>query len=112
MIKKNLGFNDLSSKTIYSLPKTKVLIPIGVAFIIVTTLDVISLMGTNINANPCSDITSTGGNGGSGGPGGLGIGIGIGGPGIGIGGNGGSGGPGGNGQTSVECTFEDVLIVE
>jgi hypothetical protein len=62
-------------------------------------------------ANPCSDIASSGGNGGSGtGTGNTGSesGLGniIGNLGLGI------GGPGGDGQSSVDCTFEDVQISE
>ncbi len=65
-----------------------------------------SLMPEKAMANPCSDISSTGG---PSGPGGLGIGIGIGGPGT---GTDGPAGPGGDSQTSVECTLEDVVIFE
>ncbi len=65
----------------------------------------------NALANPCSDIASAGGNGGSGtgtgntgsetGPGDI-----TGNSGTGVGGN------GGNAQSSVDCTFEDVVISE
>ncbi len=118
MISKILGFKTHFPNNTGKLTKTAIVMSsIAISIIFVAGLASFPLTEKAM-ANPCSDISSSGGPGGpggNGGPGGSGTGIGIFGPGFGFGGPGGNGGPGGqggNGQTDVECTFGDVQITE
>jgi hypothetical protein len=84
--------------------ETKIIASIVVAIALISGLSILSIPIEKSMANPCSGISASGGNGGPGGPGGFGFFNG------GRGGDGGSGAPGGS--NTVECTFEDVTIVE
>ena len=84
--------------------KSRMLVTMVAAIVLISGLSVLSTPLEKAIANPCSGISSNGGDGGNGGPGGSGLFTG------GPGGDGGDGGPGGT--NTVECTFEDVVISE